>query len=92
MVVTIGALLFLRRRLLARERDASHDGLTGLLNRGALREQISAQQRDVNRGRMLDNLFRLEIVAGKYDEAVLSVARLPRRAVVPEMQLLPTYL
>jgi diguanylate cyclase (GGDEF)-like protein len=40
VVVTIGALLYLRRRLLARERDASHDGLTGLLNRGALREQI----------------------------------------------------
>jgi diguanylate cyclase (GGDEF)-like protein len=40
VLVTIGALIYLRRRLLARERDASHDGLTGLLNRGALREQI----------------------------------------------------
>ena len=37
---TLGALLFLRRRLLTREHEARHDSLTGLLNRGALREQI----------------------------------------------------
>jgi diguanylate cyclase (GGDEF)-like protein len=35
-------LLVLRRRLLLREDQALHDSLTGLLNRGALREQLQA--------------------------------------------------
>lgn len=41
-----------------------------------LAEQMIAQQRTTNRTQMLDNLFRLQIVAGKYDEAVRSVAEL----------------
>jgi diguanylate cyclase (GGDEF)-like protein len=36
----IGSILFLRRRLLAREHEAGHDPLTGLLNRAALRDRI----------------------------------------------------
>ena len=42
VLTAIGSLLLLRRRLLAREHEAGHDPLTGLLNRSALRDRIRA--------------------------------------------------
>jgi diguanylate cyclase (GGDEF)-like protein len=39
-IAAVAALLLLRRRLLARELEARHDSLTGLLNRAALREEL----------------------------------------------------
>jgi diguanylate cyclase (GGDEF)-like protein len=40
VLTAIGSLLMLRRRLRAREHEAGHDPLTGLLNRAALRDRI----------------------------------------------------
>jgi diguanylate cyclase (GGDEF)-like protein len=42
----VAVLLLLRRRLLSREFEAYHDPLTGLLNRGALREELRDAIRD----------------------------------------------
>jgi putative CocE/NonD family hydrolase len=42
----------------------------------ALAEQVIAQYRDTNRARMLDNLFRLQIVAKRYDDAGRSLTEL----------------
>lgn len=41
-----------------------------------LAEQVIAQYKDGNRARMLDNLFRLQTVAGRYEDATRSVAEL----------------
>lgn len=42
----------------------------------ALAEQVTAQYKDADRVPMLENLFRLQIVAGKYDDAVRSLTEL----------------
>src|SRR6187549_1853557 len=42
----------------------------------ALAERVIAQYKDGDRARMLDNLFRLQIVAGRYDDATRSLTEL----------------
>jgi len=42
----------------------------------ALAAQVISRYKDGNRARMLDNLFRLQIVAGRYDDAIKSLTEL----------------